>query len=158
MNRPRRVQIVLIVLLLPQMILPPRSILAGIFGERKGPADGPITLQQAAAYVDTIERRLFSEGTIGVSVPDVWGQNRMTVHRAEYETQMASRLGQFQLYLQAVQNRTDLSALTNATLARSDRRGGPVEQGRSAGVDCPEKLPGQRRRYAERRGNAPVWK
>jgi hypothetical protein len=115
MNDPRRVRILVTALILPQFVLPPATALAGIFGEKKCPPDGPITLKQAAAYVDMIDRRLFAEGTVGVKVPDVWGQNRMTVYRAEYETQMATRLGQFQQILQAAQNRTDISALTSAT-------------------------------------------
>ena len=115
MGRPRRIRILVIMLISPSLVLPTTTSLAGIFGEKKCAADGPITLQQAAAYVDLIDRRLFAEGTIGVKVPDVWGQNRMTVYRAEYETQMATRLGQFQEILQAAQSRTDLSALTSAT-------------------------------------------
>ncbi len=115
MKHSRRSRIILLALTLPQLVLPPTTTLAGVFDWHKGAADGPITLKEAACYVDCIDKRLFATGTIGVKTPDVWGQNRMTVYRAEYEGQMKSRLDQFQVYLQAAQDRTDLSALTSAT-------------------------------------------
>jgi hypothetical protein len=111
----QRCRIALLITTLPTFILPPGTSLAGIFGEKKGPADGPITLQQAAAYVDDIDRRLFGEGTIGVKSPGVWGQNRLTKYRAEFESQMSGRLNQFQDILSAAQARTDIATLTSAT-------------------------------------------
>ena len=115
MNCPSWSRILVVSLMLPPLVLPPSPTLAGVFGEKKGAAEGPITLQQAAAYVDLIDRRLFDLGTIGVKSPDVWGQNRMTAYRSEYEGQMKGRLGEFQLILQAAQARADISALTSAT-------------------------------------------
>jgi hypothetical protein len=115
MDRVRLCRIAILALMLPQLMCPSWLAHAGIFGEKKAADDGPITLKQAAAYVDLIDKRLFDSGTIGVKVPDVWGQNRMTVHRAEFETQMAKRLGNYQDILQAAQSRTDVAALTSAT-------------------------------------------
>ena len=75
----------------------------------------PMTLQQAAAIVDCIDKELYKTGMIGIKVPDVWGQNRMTRYRSEYESQMAQNLGQFQLILQGAQRRSDTAVLTSAT-------------------------------------------
>ena len=115
MNRRRRGRLFLSMILFPGMILPPKVAPAGLFPAHKGPEEGPITLKQAAAYVDEIDKKLFAAGTIGVKAPDVWGQNRMTSYRAEYESQMAGQLTKFQNILQAAQSRADIAALTSAT-------------------------------------------
>ena len=80
----------------------------------EGP-DEPLTMKQVACRIDCIDKDLFKKGTIGIKSPDVWGQNRMTAYRAEFEGQMAQQLGQFQLILQAAQRRSDVAVLTNAT-------------------------------------------
>ncbi len=77
--------------------------------------DEPLTLKEVAYQVDCIEGKLAHAGTIGVKIPDVWGQNRMTRYRAEFELQMAQNLGQFQLILQGAQRRSDTAVLTSAT-------------------------------------------
>ena len=74
-----------------------------------------LTLKDVACLVDCVDKELFKKGTIGVKSPDVWGQNRMTSYRAEFEGQMAQNLGQFQTILQAAQRRSDTAVLTNAT-------------------------------------------
>ena len=156
MNRLRRCRMILLLFMLPSLVMPPSTTLAGIFGSHKDQGDGPITLQQAAAYVDLIDKRLFEAGTIGVKAPDVWGQNRMTVHRAEFETQMASRLGSFQLILQAAQNRTDIATLTSANFARGDRRGDPGQEVDPHLVDHPERLQLHGGRQPRRLGHDPL--
>jgi hypothetical protein len=75
----------------------------------------PLTLKDVACLVDCVDKELFKKGTIGIKSPDVWGQNRMTAYRAEFEAQMAQNLGNFQLILQAAQRRSDVAVLTNAT-------------------------------------------
>jgi hypothetical protein len=77
--------------------------------------DVPLTLKEAACLIDCIDKELFNKGTIGIKAPDIWGQNRMTAYRAEFEGQMAQSLGQFQTILQAAQRRSDVAVLTNAT-------------------------------------------
>ena len=77
--------------------------------------DQPLTLKEVAYLVDCIDQKLSCTGTIGVKSPSVWGQNRMTRYRAEYESQMAQNLNQFQLILQAAQRRSDTAVLTSAT-------------------------------------------
>lgn len=81
---------------------------------RSQPADAPLTMKQVAQVVEEIDEALFRKGTIGVKAPDVWGQNRMTKYRAEYEAVMGDNLGRFQDILNAAQRRTDVAGLTNA--------------------------------------------
>ena len=77
--------------------------------------DEPLTLKEVAYLIDCIDEKLSHTGTIGVKSPDVWGQNRMTRYRAEFESQMAQNLGKFQLILQGAQRRSDTAVLTSAT-------------------------------------------
>ena len=79
---------------------------------------------------------LFKKGMIGIEAPDVWGQNRMTAFRAEFEARMAQNLGQFQLILQAAQRRSDVAVLTNATQLSATVA--------AAGVAAPRGLGGSR--------------
>lgn len=75
----------------------------------------PMTLEQLGRLIDDLEKELFEEGTIGVKSPDVWGQNRMTKYRHEYEEEMHRDLGNFQLKLNAAIRRADLAVLTSST-------------------------------------------
>ena len=94
----------------------------GVLGD-----ENPLTLKQAY-LVDRLHRprNYIKTGTIGIKAPDVWGQNRMTRYRAEFEEQMRQRLGNFQVILQAAQRRSDVAVLTNANseLTGGDRGGG----------------------------------
>jgi hypothetical protein len=75
----------------------------------------PATVRELAKLIDEVDEELYEYGKITVKGPDVWGENRMTQHRAEYEDQMKSQLGKFQLLLNSYQRRADLAALTSAT-------------------------------------------
>jgi hypothetical protein len=88
--------------------------LEGLMQFFKG-SDEPLTLKDVAYLVDCLDEKLAQVGTIGVKSPDVWGQNRMTRYRAEFEGQMAQNLDQFQLILQGAQRRSDTAVLTSAT-------------------------------------------
>ncbi len=79
------------------------------------PASGPVTFAQLAGRVDELDRTLFREGMIAVKAPDVWGQNRMTKYRAEFETNMARELGNFKYMLNGAVRNTDVTVLTSAT-------------------------------------------
>ena len=69
-----------------------------VFPQASGPA-APLTLQQLAHEISHVESEI-ARGTIGVKAPDVWGQNRMTKYRAEYEKTMAKNLEKFSVMLQ----------------------------------------------------------
>jgi hypothetical protein len=113
--------------------------------------DSPLTLKEAACLVDCIDKELFNKGTIGIKAPDIWGQNRMTAYRAEFEGQMALSLGQFQTILQAAQRRSDVAVLTNATqlsatvaaagVAAPSGLGGLGGRSRSSAVVVPTAIP-----------------
>ena len=82
---------------------------------RPNPAETMPTLAQVAAMLDDLDRTLFALGTIDIKSPDVWGQNRMTRHRDEFERTMYKQLNGFQEILQAAQRCADLAVLTSAT-------------------------------------------
>ena len=100
------------------VLVPPNRSRAGVietilscFGDN----GEPLTLRQVASLVDCIDHELYRKGMIGIKAPDVWGQNRMTMYRSEFEKQMAGNLGKFQVILQAAQRRSDTAVLTSAT-------------------------------------------
>jgi len=74
----------------------------------------PLEMKQLAHTIREIDDTLFRKGIIGVKAPDVWGQNRMTKYRAEYENVMVENNTKFSPMLQAARRRTDVTALTNA--------------------------------------------
>ena len=57
-------------------------------GSRSSPESA---LAHLARTVDGLEWEIVREGTIGIKAPDIWGQDRMTKSRAEYEQQLAGQ-------------------------------------------------------------------
>jgi hypothetical protein len=102
-----------------------RAAGGGLFHKRKSVDESTRThahknpegvgLADVARQIDELDRELFREGTIGVKSPDVWGQNRLTRHRVQFEKEMASRLGDFKVLLNGAMRKTDVAALTSAT-------------------------------------------
>ena len=74
-----------------------------------------LSMHQLACLIDDLEDRLQYRGRMVVKGPDVWGQNRMTQYRGEYEDQMKTQLANFEIILSSYQRRADLAALTSAT-------------------------------------------
>ncbi|WP_165226237.1 hypothetical protein [Aquisphaera insulae] len=48
-----------------------------------------VALPDVEQMIDELDRMMTSNGTIGVKSPDVWGQDRLSKFRFEYETQMS---------------------------------------------------------------------
>lgn len=100
-----------------------RAAGGGLFHKRKSVDESTRThahknpegvgLADVARQIDELDRELFREGTIGVKSPDVWGQNRLTRHRVQFEKEMASRLGDFKVLLNGAMRQTDVAALTS---------------------------------------------
>ncbi len=74
-----------------------------------------ISMHQLACLIDHVDKSLHYRGQVMVKSPDVWGQNRLTQHRAEYEDQMKQQLGNFEVILSSYQRGADLAALTSGT-------------------------------------------
>jgi hypothetical protein len=112
--------------------LAPQTACAQLFHRAKArpdPEEMPPTLAQVAAMVDDLDRTLFALGMIDVKSPDVWGQNRMTRHRDEFERTMYKQLNGFQEILQAAQRKADLAVLTSATALSFSPPGAPAASG-----------------------------
>jgi len=76
---------------------------------REKPASCPDDrVERLAAEIDWLEHHIDAYGSIVAKHPDVWGQSRLTRHRAEYEEQLRAQLGGFQ-------------EINNASLRRSDQ-------------------------------------
>ena len=58
-----------------------------------------------------LEHHLDHYGSIVAKAPDVWGQNRLTRHRAEYEQQLRAQLGRFESRSSAALRRSDQAFL-----------------------------------------------
>ncbi|WP_148596293.1 hypothetical protein [Aquisphaera giovannonii] len=60
----------------------------------KKPSTGPgrasrVALPDVEQMIDELDRMMTANGTIGVKSPDVWGQDRLSKFRFEYESQMS---------------------------------------------------------------------
>ena len=66
------------------------------------------TVERLAAEIDWLKSHIDAYGSIVAQHPDVWGQNRLTRARSEYEEQMRAQLGAFQ-------------ELSHASIRRSDQ-------------------------------------
>ena len=75
---------------------------------KKPPICHDEVVDRLADEVDWLKAHVDSHGTIVAQHPDVWGQNRLTRHRYEYEELLRAKLGTFQ-------------ELNNASLRRSDQ-------------------------------------
>jgi len=77
-----------------------------------------------------LEHHLDHYGSIVAKAPDVWGQNRLTRHRAEYEEQMRAQLGRFESRSSAALRRSDQAflgmALALQAASGNRRRGDQV--------------------------------
>ncbi len=78
-------------------------------------APPPTTIHELACLIDRLDKKLYCYGKIAVQSPSVFGQNRMTGYRRDYEKQMGLQLSKFEVIMSAYQRRSDSAALTSAT-------------------------------------------
>ncbi|MFM1902483.1 MAG: hypothetical protein RLZZ440_383 [Planctomycetota bacterium] len=93
-------------------------------------------LERLADEVAWLEHHVNHFGSIVAKEPDVWGQARLTQHRAEYEEQMRRQLGLFESRASAAIRRSDQAFLGMALALQSasgNRRGGDQVAVPSAG-------------------------
>jgi hypothetical protein len=92
------------------------------------PADEPC-LDHLVRQVAWMEHHLDCYGSIVAKQPDVWGQNRLTRARLEYEDQMQKQLGEFTERTSAAIRRSDQAYLGMALAIQSasGRRRAPPE-------------------------------
>ena len=60
---------------------------------KKPPSCPDDAVERLAAEIDWLEAHIKAHGSIVAKQPDVWGQNRLTRARQEYEEQMRAQLG-----------------------------------------------------------------
>ena len=70
-----------------------------------------ISVHQLTCLIDHLDKSLACRGQVVVKNPDVWGQNRMTQYRADYEAQMKVQLTAFEVILNSYQRVSDAAAL-----------------------------------------------
>jgi hypothetical protein len=66
-----------------------------------------------------LEHHVDHYGSVVAKAPDVWGQNRLTRHRSEYEEQMRAQLGRFESRSSAALRRSDQAFLGMALALQS---------------------------------------
>ncbi len=76
-------------------------------------------LDRLAGEVAWLEHHVNHYGSIVAKAPDVWGQNRLTRHRAEYEAQMRAQLDRFESRSSAALRRSDQAFLGMALALQS---------------------------------------
>ena len=106
-----------------------RDLLKQVWGYADPENAETLSVHQLACLIDGLDKKLFCFGKIAVQAPTVFGQNRMTGYRQDYETQMVSQLGAFELILSAYQRRADSAALTSATSIAAGLQSGAASGG-----------------------------
>jgi hypothetical protein len=92
-----------------------------------------MSMHQLACLIDHLDKSLHRRGQVAVKAPDIWGQNRMTQYRAEFEEEMKNQRGAFESVLSAYLFRSDQAALTSATtVAAAIQPGGAAAAGGTA--------------------------
>src|SRR5262249_29846457 len=92
------------------------------------------TVRALAQDLDELERHIDCFGSVVASQPSVWGQARLTRNREEFETQMASELGNFHATLQGSLSHSDQAYVANALAL------GMAVSGATAGALPPAKV------------------
>ncbi len=64
-------------------------------------------MMSLATDLDHLEKHIDWYGSVTVKSPDIWGQQRLTRYREEFEREMVKELDQFELTLQGAQARSD---------------------------------------------------
>jgi hypothetical protein len=72
------------------------------------------TMMGLAHDLDKVEKYIDWYGSVVPKVPDVWGQARLTQHREQFETYMATELSAFQVYLNGSLGRSDSAFFAQA--------------------------------------------
>lgn len=93
-------------------VLLPVETYAGKFGN---PFRRSTQVEQLAEEIDTLERHIDEFGSVVAKQPDVWGESRLTKHRREVEEQLAKKLCDFSVTLNAAISRSDQAFLASAT-------------------------------------------
>jgi hypothetical protein len=87
-----------------------------------------LTVEDLAKLIDRLDKELYRYGKVAVKSPDIWGQNRMTRYRDDFEKEMSAELDNFKVVLNSYQRRSDAAALTSATTI-----GAAIQPGGAAG-------------------------
>jgi hypothetical protein len=95
---------------------------------KKPPACKDDLVDRLADEIDWLQAHINAYGSIVAKHPDVWGQNRLTRARYEYEEQLRAKLGTFQELSNASLRRSD-QAFLGLALALNDT---PAPTGRAA--------------------------
>src|SRR3954471_15224810 len=73
----------------------------------------PCTMAELGAAIDAVEREIRASGTIVIKQPDVWGQDRRTAFRRDFDLRIRSDLDRFQPVLSAQVARSDVAAIAS---------------------------------------------
>jgi hypothetical protein len=83
-----------------------------ILGRRPQPPE--TSVQKLARAMDWLEEELLEDGSVVAKAPDVWGEARLTTHRAEFEKELAKRVTGFEVRINASMERSDQAFLASA--------------------------------------------
>ena len=80
---------------------------------------GRTSVEELARMIDHLESHVEDYGSVVMKAPDVWGEERLTLHRFEFEQQLRAELGNFRGTLNAQIARSDQAFLASALAVSS---------------------------------------
>jgi hypothetical protein len=108
---------VIVILLCLASLLP--SNLVNAQGPLKKMIFGRTPIQELAHRIDLLEKHVEQYGSVVAKTPDIWGEERLTLHRFEYEQQMFGELKSFRGTINAQISRSDQAFLASALAVSS---------------------------------------
>jgi hypothetical protein len=72
------------------------------------------SVEKLAHKIDELQEEVDQLGTVVIKQPDIWGEARLTRHRAEYEKVLEEKKDKFEQTIQATLARSDQAFLANA--------------------------------------------
>ncbi len=96
----------------------------------------PCTLVDLGKAIDAADREIRAAGTIVIKQPDVWGQDRMTSFRRDFDLRMRGELDRFQPVLSAQVARSEAVSIVGQGVL-----GGSVGVGIGSGQAVPALAP-----------------
>ncbi|HVW37851.1 MAG TPA: hypothetical protein VHB99_11120, partial [Pirellulales bacterium] len=105
-----------------------RHVYRCAFGKKPPHSHSRLDVEELAKEIDWLEHLIESYGSIVPKQPDVWGEERLTKHRHEYEREIAKRFNSdtFDAGLQAAVRRSDQSMLALALSINAAAQGGQL--------------------------------
>ena len=101
------------------------------------------SVEKLAHKIDELQEEIDQLGTVVVKQPDVWGEARLTAHRAQYEELLNKEAGNFKETIQANLRRSDQAFLLQTLALQAALNGQQAAVTSLDGTRNAQRIPGE---------------